>query len=76
MRRFVNHERGVSRKQISSRLELEIERRFLVIGRFKSKTWTAIITRREDHVRLITVRRSRKSEENLALSGFPKRNHA
>jgi len=51
--------------EISSRLELEIERRYLVIGRIKSKTWTAVITRREDHVRLISVRRSRKSEENL-----------
>jgi len=52
-------------RSIGSKLELEIERRYLVIGKIKSKAWTAVITRRGDHVRLISVRRSRKSEENL-----------
>ena len=51
--------------EVSSKLELEIERRYLVIGRIRGKPWTAIITKREDRVRLISVRRSRKSEENI-----------
>ncbi|MCX6111595.1 MAG: BrnT family toxin [Proteobacteria bacterium] len=51
--------------EISSRRELEIERHYLVIGKIRSKTWTAVITGRGDHVRLISVQRSRKSEENL-----------
>ena len=51
--------------EIGSRLELEIERRHLVIGRIKTKIWTAIITIRGEKVRLISVRRSRKSEENI-----------
>jgi uncharacterized DUF497 family protein len=49
--------------EISSRAEFEFERRYLVIGRIKAKMWTAILTKRDDKVRLISVRRSRKSEE-------------
>ena len=51
--------------EVSSKFELEIERRYLVIGRIRGKPWTAIISKREDRVRLISVRRSRKSEENI-----------
>jgi uncharacterized DUF497 family protein len=41
------------------------EDRFLVIGKIKNKVYTAIITYREDKIRIISVRRSRKKEEEL-----------
>jgi len=41
------------------------EPRFLVIGRIKEKHWSAVITYREDKVRIISVRRSRKTEVKL-----------
>jgi uncharacterized DUF497 family protein len=34
----------------------------LVIGRIKSKHWSAVVTRRDDRTRLISVRRSRNEE--------------
>ena len=41
------------------------EDRFLVIGRIDSINWTTIITYRGKNIRIISVRRSRKQEENL-----------
>lgn len=41
------------------------EERWLVIGRIGAKLWTAIVTEREDAVRLISVRRARDYEEEL-----------
>lgn len=41
------------------------EPRFLVIGRISEKNWSAIITYREEKVRIISVRRSRKEEVEL-----------
>jgi uncharacterized protein len=41
------------------------ESRFLVIGRIKSKGWSAIITHRGEKIRLISVRRSRTKEVEL-----------
>ena len=38
------------------------EPRFVVIGKIKEKCWTAIITYRNDVIRIISVRRSRKKE--------------
>ena len=38
------------------------ESRFLVIGRIKGKHWSAIFTPRNDSIRIISVRRSRKEE--------------
>jgi uncharacterized DUF497 family protein len=38
------------------------EPRWLVIGRIAGKHWTAIVTRRGDRIRLISVRRSREKE--------------
>jgi hypothetical protein len=38
------------------------EPRFLVIGRFQGKHWAAICTRRGEAVRIISVRRARKTE--------------
>jgi hypothetical protein len=38
------------------------ERRFLVVGLIDHKYWSAIITRRNEKIRLISVRRSRPQE--------------
>jgi hypothetical protein len=40
----------------------EDEPRYIVIGRIENRYWTAIITYREDKVRIISVRRSRTEE--------------
>ncbi|MBD2297065.1 BrnT family toxin [Nostoc sp. FACHB-87] len=41
---------------------IEDEPRFLVIGKIAQKCWSAIITYRENRVRIISVRRSRQEE--------------
>ena len=41
------------------------EPRFLVIGTIDGTYWSAVITYRGDHVRLISVRRSRREEVAL-----------
>ena len=41
------------------------EPRSLVIGRLDNKHWSAIITYRKSNIRIISVRRSRKSEVSL-----------
>ena len=41
------------------------EPRFLVIGRIQDKHWSAVITYRQQTVRLISVRRSRPEEVDL-----------
>jgi hypothetical protein len=38
------------------------EPRFLVIGKIVDKHWTAIVTYRNDSIRIISVRRARKEE--------------
>ncbi len=38
------------------------EKRFVVIGRISAKHWSAIITRRSNRIRIISVRRSRREE--------------
>ena len=38
------------------------EPRFLVVGRTQEVHWSGVITYREDRVRIISVRRSRKEE--------------
>jgi len=43
----------------------EIESRFVVIGKIDQKHWSAVITYREDKIRIISVRRSRESEVKL-----------
>lgn len=40
----------------------EGEQRYLVIGTIAGKFWSAVITFREDTIRIISVRRSRKAE--------------
>jgi uncharacterized DUF497 family protein len=41
------------------------EPRFLIVGLIGAKHWSAVVTYRESKVRLISVRRSRKSEVEL-----------
>jgi hypothetical protein len=41
------------------------EPRLLVIGRIDGKHWSAVVTRREERIRLISVRRSRPEEVAL-----------
>lgn len=41
------------------------EPRVLLIGTIEGKHWSAVITYREDKVRIISVRRSRKEEVEL-----------
>lgn len=43
----------------------EKERRYIVIGRIEEKVWSAVITYREDKIRIISVRRSRATEVEL-----------
>lgn len=41
------------------------EPRFLVIGKIDGKHWSGVITYRDENVRIISVRRSRKEEVDL-----------
>lgn len=41
------------------------EPRSIAIARFKEQYWTAVFTYREDEIRLISVRRSRRAEAEL-----------
>ena len=41
------------------------ESRFLVIGKIGIKHWSAVITYREENIRIISVRRSRDEEVEL-----------
>ena len=41
------------------------ENRFLIIGKITDKCWSAIITYRNEKVRIISVRRSRKEEVEI-----------
>jgi uncharacterized DUF497 family protein len=41
------------------------EARWLLIGKIEGKHWSAIITRRDENVRLISVRRARREEVTI-----------
>jgi len=41
------------------------ENRFLIIGKIIDKCWSAIITYRNEKIRIISVRRSRKEEVEI-----------
>ena len=41
------------------------EPRWLLIGKIEEKHWSAVITRREEKIRLISVRRSRDGEVRI-----------
>jgi uncharacterized DUF497 family protein len=51
------------------RVEIEMafpdERRWALIAKIQGKTWTAIYTVRDENIRLISVRRSRRKEVTL-----------
>ena len=41
------------------------EPRFLVVGKISGKHWSAIITYRDDKIRILSVRRSRREEVQI-----------
>ena len=41
------------------------EPRFLIIGKIGNKHWSAVVTYRQDRIRIISVRRSRKEEVEI-----------
>ncbi len=41
------------------------ESRFLVVGRIRDKYWSAVITYRDENIRIISARRSRDEEVEL-----------
>jgi uncharacterized protein len=45
------------------------ERRVMVIGLIKGKTWSAFVTYRNEAIRIISVRRARPEEEARYLGG-------
>ncbi len=47
------------------RAKSDDEDRFLVIGLIGAKRWSAVVTHRNEKIRLISVRRSRKKEVEL-----------
>jgi len=50
---------------IEFQVKSEDEPRFLVIGLIANKHWSAVITHRGSTIRIISVRRSRKTEVEL-----------
>ena len=60
-----------ARKLWDDHLRIEIqapfpdEERFILIGKIRSKIWTAIYTIRGESIRIISVRRARKKEASL-----------
>ncbi|GAB4580814.1 MAG: BrnT family toxin [Anaerolineales bacterium] len=65
----INFETAQTLWQDENRLEIPAknldEPRFLVIGKIKGKFWSAIITYRNENIRIISVRRSRDEEIEL-----------
>jgi len=47
----------------------EDEKRFIVIGKIGAKHWSAVITYRNDIIRIISVRRARDKEVKVYESG-------
>lgn len=41
------------------------EERFMIIGKILEKTWSAIVTYRNDYVRIISIRCSREKEKEI-----------
>ena len=41
------------------------EPRFLIVGRIERTHWSAVVTNRQDRIRIISVRRSRKEEVEI-----------
>ena len=53
------------RDRIEIQTNFTSENRNALIGKIGGKHWTAIFTRREDAIRIISVRRARKREAGL-----------
>ena len=51
--------------QVKVKAKSEGEQRYLVIGIIADKYWSAVITYRDDIIRIISVRRSRKAEVSI-----------
>lgn len=49
-------------KMLEVRLDFSDEPRWLCVGKIEGKYWSAVITYRDEVVRIISVRRSRKKE--------------
>ena len=49
--------------EIKSKNSGNDDSRYLVFGKINGKHWTAVITKRNNRIRIISVRRSRKKEE-------------
>ncbi|MCC4288620.1 BrnT family toxin [Vreelandella aquamarina] len=54
-----------SDRLLEIRAKSEGEPRFLLIGMISEKHWSAVVTYREERIRLISVRRSRKKEVDI-----------
>jgi uncharacterized protein len=50
-------------KRLEVTARSESESRFALIALYKNRLWTAIFTKREERIRIISVRRSRHEEE-------------
>ena len=50
---------------IEVQVKSEDESRYIVIGLIGKRYWSAVVTYRDQNIRLISVRRSRKSEVNI-----------
>lgn len=46
-------------------IKSEVEKRWLVIGKINKKIYSGFITYRKNIIRIISVRRARKNEENI-----------
>ncbi len=50
---------------IELKVNFPIEERFICIGRIENKFWNAMFTKREELIRIISVRRARDNEREL-----------
>ena len=44
------------------------EQRILVIAKYNNRIWSAVITSRDDKIRIISVRKSRENEKKIYYS--------
>ncbi|MES2615876.1 MAG: BrnT family toxin [Bdellovibrionota bacterium] len=50
---------------IELKVNFPVEERFICIGKIEDKFWTAVFTKRNDNIRIISVRRARENERDL-----------
>jgi len=62
---FVAQDLWLDPELVEIQAKSENEPRFLVIARIANKHWSAVITHRGSTIRIISVRRSRKTEVEL-----------